>query len=244
MEAVHDVDALETEEWVEALEAVIDADGAGRAHFLLETLIDRARLRGAYLPQSPTPPMSTPFRWSSNRTCPATLKSSIASARSSAGTRSRSSCGPTRKARSSAVISPASNRRRPFMTSGSRISGGRHRQAWRRPDLHPGPFSPGHLRPGLPGGRLSEEQLLNFRQEVEGKGLSSYPHPWLMPEFWQFPTVSMGLGPLMAIYQARFMKYLQGAASPTPATARCGLLSATARWTSPNRRAARSTGRP
>src|SRR5215217_3666900 len=59
-------------------------------------------------------------------------------------------------------------------------------------------------------GRLSEEQLLNFRQEVDGKGISSYPHPKLMPEFWQFPTVSMGLGPLMAIYQARFMKYLAG----------------------------------
>ena len=72
----------------------------------------------------------------------------------------------------------------------------------------------GHVSPGIYArayleGRLSEEQLLNFRQEVDGKGLSSYPHPKLMPEFWQFPTVSMGLGPLMAIYQARFLKYLQ-----------------------------------
>ena len=58
-------------------------------------------------------------------------------------------------------------------------------------------------------GRLTEEQLDNYRQEVDGKGISSYPHPWLMPDFWQFPTVSMGLGPLMAIYQARFMNYLQ-----------------------------------
>ena len=71
----------------------------------------------------------------------------------------------------------------------------------------------GHSSPGLYGrafleGRLTEEQLNNFRQEVDGKGLSSYPHPKLMPEFWQFPTVSMGLGPLMAIYQARFLKYL------------------------------------
>jgi pyruvate dehydrogenase complex dehydrogenase (E1) component len=71
----------------------------------------------------------------------------------------------------------------------------------------------GHSSPGLYArafveGRLSEEQLLNFRQDVDGRGLSSYPHPWLMPEFWQFPTVSMGLGPLMAIYQARFLKYL------------------------------------
>jgi len=73
----------------------------------------------------------------------------------------------------------------------------------------------GHCSPGIYArafveGRLSEEQLLNFRQEVGGKGLSSYPHPWLMPEFWQFPTVSMGLGPIMAIYQARFLRYLHG----------------------------------
>ncbi len=73
----------------------------------------------------------------------------------------------------------------------------------------------GHCSPGIYArafveGRLSEDQLLNFRQEVGGKGLSSYPHPRLMPDFWQFPTVSMGLGPLMAIYQARFLRYLQG----------------------------------
>ena len=73
----------------------------------------------------------------------------------------------------------------------------------------------GHSSPGIYArafleGRLSEDQLVNFRQEVGGHGLSSYPHPWLMPEFWQFPTVSMGLGPLMAIYQARFLRYLQG----------------------------------
>ena len=74
-------------------------------------------------------------------------------------------------------------------------------------------FFQGHVAPGIYArsfleGRLSEEQLLGFRQEVAGGGLSSYPHPWLMPDYWQFPTVSMGLGPLMAIYQARFLKYL------------------------------------
>ena len=69
-------------------------------------------------------------------------------------------------------------------------------------------MSPGVYARAYLEGRLTEEQLLNFRQEVDGKGLSSYPHPKLMPEFWQFPTVSMGLGPLMAIYQARFLKYL------------------------------------
>src|SRR5690606_37542827 len=74
-------------------------------------------------------------------------------------------------------------------------------------------FFQGHSSPGMYArafmeGRISEDQLNNFRQEVDGKGLPSYPHPKLMPEFWQFPTVSMGLGPLMAIYQARFLKYL------------------------------------
>ena len=74
-------------------------------------------------------------------------------------------------------------------------------------------FFQGHVIPGIYArsfmeGRISEEQLLNFRSEVSGEGLSSYPHPWLMPDYWQFPTVSMGLGPLMAIYQARFMKYM------------------------------------
>ncbi len=89
---------------------------------------------------------------------------------------------------------------------------------WHAPsDRHGGDlvFIQGHSSPGVYArafleGRLSEEQLQNFRQEVDGHGLSSYPHPWLMPDFWQFPTVSMGLGPLMAIYQARFLKYLHG----------------------------------
>ena len=89
---------------------------------------------------------------------------------------------------------------------------------WRAPsDKHDGDlvYMQGHSSPGFYArafleGRLTEEQMRGFRQEVDGGGLSSYPHPWLMPDFWQFPTVSMGLGPLMAIYQARFMKYLQG----------------------------------
>ncbi len=88
---------------------------------------------------------------------------------------------------------------------------------WHAPsDEHGGDlvFVQGHSSPGVYSrafllGRLTEDQLDNFRQEVGGEGISSYPHPWLMPDFWQFPTVSMGLGPIMAIYQARFMKYLQ-----------------------------------
>jgi hypothetical protein len=92
----------------------------------------------------------------------------------------------------------------------------RGREPWRRPALHPGPQLARHLRPRLPGRPADRGAARHFRQEVDGKGLSSYPHPWLMPDFWQFPTVSMGLGPLMAIYQARFLKYLHGRGLPTP----------------------------
>jgi pyruvate dehydrogenase E1 component len=119
----------------------------------------------------------------------------------------------------------------------------------RRADKHGGDliFIQGHSAPGIYArafllGRLTEDQLDNYRQEVDGKGLSSYPHPWLMPDFWQFPTVSMGLGPLMAIYQARFMKYLQDRGLADTEGARSGASSATARWTSRNRWA-RSAGR-
>ena len=123
---------------------------------------------------------------------------------------------------------------------------------WRAPDeTHGGDlvYFQGHSSPGIYArafleGRLSEEQLVNFRQEVGGKGLSSYPHPWLMPDFWQFPTVSMGLGPLMAIYQARFLRYLQGRGIADTTGARSGRSAATARWTSRNRSArSRSAGR-
>ena len=102
-------------------------------------------------------------------------------------------------------------------------------------------YMQGHSSPGVYArafldGRLTEEQLDKFRQEVDGKGISSYPHPWLMPDFWQFPTVSMGLGPIQAIYQARFLHYLERPrASPRPATARSGRSWATARWTSRSR---------
>src|SRR5690606_34560135 len=86
---------------------------------------------------------------------------------------------------------------------------GAYRRARWRPGVLPGPCCPGIYARAFLEGRISEEQMANFRQEVDGNGLSSYPHPWLMPEFWQFPTVSMGLGPIQAIYQARFMKYLE-----------------------------------
>ena len=95
---------------------------------------------------------------------------------------------------------------------------------------------PGNYARSYLEGRLTEEQLDGFRQEVSSRdGLASYPHPWLMPDFWQFPTVSLGIGAITSIYQARFMKYLRRAGWPTPTAARCGRSSATARWTSPSR---------
>ena len=98
----------------------------------------------------------------------------------------------------------------------------------------------GHTSPGVYArafmeGRITEDQMNNFRQEVDGQGLSSYPHPWLMPDFWQFPTVSMGLGPIQAIYQARFMKYLEAPRlHPSRASRKSGASWATASATSRN----------
>ena len=117
---------------------------------------------------------------------------------------------PTRSPPSSAATSRASQSAATLYDVG-------FNHFWHAPtDEHGGDlvYIQGHSSPGIYArafleGRLTEEQLDDFRQEVGGDGLSSYPHPWLMPDFWQFPTVSMGLGPLMAIYQARFMKYLQ-----------------------------------
>ena len=140
---------------------------------------------------------------------PATTRWRTASAPTCAGTRWPWCCAPTRATPTSAATSPASPRRPRSTTSAFNISG------TRPPRQHGGDlvFVQGHSAPGIYArafllGRLTEEQLDGFRQEVDGKGLPSYPHPWLMPDFWQFPTVSMGLGPLQAIYQARFMKYM------------------------------------
>ena len=155
-------------------------------------------------------PQHDPARTS--RSAPrATTSSSTGCARSCAGTRSRWCCAPESATWTSAVTSPASPPPPPFTTSGSTTSGARPTKDFGG-DLV---YFQGHSAPGIYArafveGRLAEDQLDLFRQEVDGKGVSSYPHPWLMPDFWQFPTVSMGLGPLQAIYQARFLRYLHG----------------------------------
>ncbi|WP_305970219.1 MULTISPECIES: pyruvate dehydrogenase (acetyl-transferring), homodimeric type [unclassified Mameliella] len=205
-----DVDPVESQEWQDAIEDVIERDGADRAHFLLDKAVQSARAAGAKLPFSATTPyqntispddevdvpgdtemewrIRTINRWNAMATVVKRNKESseygghIASFASSA-----------------ALYDIGLNH---FWRSKSAIHGG---------DLV---FFQGHVIPGIYArsfmeGRISEEELKNFRSEVNGGGLSSYPHPWLMPDYWQFPTVSMGLGPLMAIYQARFMKYLE-----------------------------------
>ena len=206
----HDIDPQETQEWIDALDAVIAADGAERAHHLLEALIDKARRSGAYLPYS----ANTAYV----NTIPPHLEPSF----------------PGDGALEQRIRSYIRWNAMAMVVKANRISGelGGHiatfasaatlydvgfNHFWRAPSHEHGGdlvFVQGHSAPGMYArsfleGRLSEEQLDHFRREVDGKGLSSYPHPWLMPDYWQFPTVSMGLGPIMSIFQARFMKYLQ-----------------------------------
>ena len=205
-----DVDAQETEEWLEALNAVIEREGIERAHFLLEQLIDQARRSGANLPYSANtayvntipPHMEAPLPGDPG--IEARIRSYI---------RWNAAAMVVRANRKAAELG---GHIATFASAAVLYDVG-FNHFWRAPSHEHGGdliFMQGHSAPGIYArafleGRLSEEQLEHFRQEVDGNGLSSYPHPWLMPDFWQFPTVSMGLGPIMSIYQARFMKYMQ-----------------------------------
>jgi pyruvate dehydrogenase E1 component len=204
-----DTDPQETQEWLDALEAVLENEGVDRAHFLIERLVDKARRSGAYLPFSAntayvnTIPVTKQKRFPGDRAMERRIRSFIrwnAMAMVVQANRISTELGGhiSSFASSATLFDVGFNH---FFHAPSKERDG---------DLI---FFQGHSAPGVYArafleGRLSEEQLYSFRQEVDGDGLSSYPHPWLMPGFWQFPTVSMGLGPLMAIYQARFMRYL------------------------------------
>ncbi len=205
-----DIDELETREWLEALDAVISHDGTDRAHFLLEQLISKARESGAYLPYSAnTAYLNTiPPGRQENRNGDKEMEHRIRSlirwnAMAMVVKANRISTelgGHIASFASSATLYDVGLQH--FFRAPTKDQGG---------DLV---FFQGHSAPGMYAmayldGILNEEQLSRFRQEVDGNGLSSYPHPWLMPEFWQFPTVSMGLGPIMSIYQARFLRYLE-----------------------------------
>lgn len=208
-----DVDAVETKEWLDALEAVLDREGPERAHFIIEKLTELARRSGSDIPYSPNtayintiPPGLEPA-YPGDLSLEARIRTYI-------------------RWNAMAMVVRA-NKHEPadggdlgghiasFASLATMIATGQHHFWHSETEDHGGDlvYFQGHSSPGMYSrayleGRLTEEQLDHFRQEVDGKGLPSYPHPKLMPEFWQFPTVSMGLGPLMGIYQARFLKYL------------------------------------
>jgi pyruvate dehydrogenase E1 component len=205
-----DIDAEETQEWLDALASVAETEGIERAHFLLERLIDAARRSGVDLPYSAnTAYLNTipPARETYTPGDPA-LEWRIRS---------------INRWNAMAMVVKANRKNSELgghiasYASAATLYEVGYSHFWHAPAADHGGdliFMQGHSAPGVYArafllGLISEEQLNNFRQEVDGRGLSSYPHPWLMPDFWQFPTVSMGLGPIMAIYQARFMRYLQ-----------------------------------
>jgi len=205
-----DIDPTETREWLESIDSVLGTHGPERAHFLLNQMVDFARRSGAYLPFSPnTAYLNTiptglepdyPGDRSIERRIEAYIRWNAMAMVVHANRVSTEYGGHISSYASSATLYEV---------------GFNH--FWRAPSAEHGGdlvFMQGHSAPGIYSrafleGRLTEEHLTRFRQEVGGGGLSSYPHPWLMPDFWQFPTVSMGLGPMMALYQARFMRYLE-----------------------------------
>jgi pyruvate dehydrogenase E1 component len=209
---LEDLDPVETREWLESIDSVLQSQGPERAHYLLERLIDYTRRSGAYLPFKPntayvnTIPTGREPEYPGNRALERRIEAYI---------------------RWNALVmvllankksSEYGGHLASYASSATLYEVGFH-HFWRAPsEQHPGDmvFIQGHSSPGIYArafleGRLSEAQLRLFRQEAggPGQGLSSYPHPWLMPDFWQFPTVSMGLGPMMAMFQARFTRYLE-----------------------------------
>ena len=208
-QAANDPDAIETKEWLDALEAVIEHEGTERAHYLMERLVDLARRRGAHVPFSSNTAYVNTIPAHLNQNSPGNLEYEE---RLRSWMRWNAMAMVVKANRADGDLGGHIS----SFASLANMLGTGFNHFWHAPtEDHGGDllYIQGHSSPGIYArafleGRLSEEQLLNFRREVDGKGLSSYPHPKLMPDFWQFPTVSMGLGPLMAIYQARFLKYL------------------------------------
>src|SRR5271154_2001277 len=205
-----DPDPTQTREWLESIDSVLNAKGPQRAHYLIEKVVDHARRSGASLPYRAntayvnTIPLIKEPRYPGDRAIERRVEAFIrwnAVAMVVAANRKSTEYG--------GHISS-------YASSATLYEVG-FNHFWRAPSAqHKGDlvFIQGHSSPGIYArayleGRLTESQLQRFRQEVAGGGLSSYPHPWLMPGFWPFPTVSMGLGPMMGIYQARFMRYME-----------------------------------
>src|SRR5215212_1599496 len=211
--AANDADSQETREWVDALSAVIEAQGRERGHFPLEQLLEQARQEGIDMPFSATTGYVNTIEPDDEERCPGNLE---IEERLRAYMRWNAMAMVVKANRLHPADGGDLGGHISSFASLATMFGTGFNHFWHaESDGHGGDllYIQGHSSPGIYArafmeGRISEEQLLNFRQEVDGKGISSYPHPKLMPEFWQFPTVSMGLGPLMAIYQARFLKYL------------------------------------
>jgi pyruvate dehydrogenase E1 component len=211
--AANDADAQETREWLDALEGVIASHGKDRAHFLLEQLLEHARQHSIDMPFSATTGYVNTIEPEEEEHSPGNLE---LEGRLRAYMRWNAMAMVVKANRLNPDDGGDLGGHISSFASLAHLFAAGFNHFWHAdtPD-HGGDclYIQGHSAPGIYArafleGRLSEEQLLNFRQEVEGKGLSSYPHPKLMPGFWQFPTVSMGLGPIMSIYQARFLKYL------------------------------------
>ena len=205
----NDINPEETNEWLEALENIIEEGGPKRAHYILEKLIDKARRKGTYLPFRATTAYLNSIdvedepKMPGDRDIERRIRSAVRwNAQMMVLRASKKDLelgGHIASFQSSATLYDVGFNH--FFRAPNEKDGG---------DLI---FFQGHIAPGIYArsfleGRITQEQMDNFRQEVDGKGLSSYPHPKLMPDYWQFPTVSMGLGPIQAIYQARFLKYL------------------------------------
>ena len=211
--AANDADAQETREWIDALSAVIEAEGPERGHYLIEQLLEQARQKGIDMPFSATTGYVNTIEPAQEERCPGDLE---IEERLRAYMRWNAMAMVVKANRLHPADGGDLGGHISSFASVATMFGAGFNHFWHgESENHGGDclYIQGHSSPGIYArafmeGRLTEEQLLNFRQEVDGKGLSSYPHPKLMPEFWQFPTVSMGLGPLMAIYQARFLKYL------------------------------------
>ncbi|MDQ8037343.1 MAG: pyruvate dehydrogenase (acetyl-transferring), homodimeric type [Pedobacter sp.] len=203
-----DVDPEETREWLEAFASVVEAEGVERARFLLEKLSETARLSGVNLSRLNTPYVNTiatkdeapmPGDMFMERRLRSLIRWNALAMVMRANDNDDELGGHIATFASSAMLYDVGFNH--FFRAHNDTFGG---------DLI---YYQGHSAPGIYArsyleGRIDESDLENFRREVDGKGLSSYPHPWLMPDYWQFPTVSMGLGPIMSIYQAHFMKYL------------------------------------
>ena len=204
-----DIDDLETQEWLDALEDVLDTDGVGRVEFLVNKLIESASQKGAQVSSLNTAYVNT-ITTDKEAKHPGNL---LLERKIRAIIRWNALVMVVKAVRKNPDIGGHIGT---FASSATLYDIGFNHFWKAQTGNHEGDliYIQGHASPGIYArsfleGRLTEEQITNFRLEVDGKGVSSYPHPWLMPDYWQFPTVSMGLGPLQAIYQARYIRYLE-----------------------------------